>query len=182
MRKLTITFLTIVFCLNSNVVMSKTMDELVEVYLINQIDDHRGYCLDIKGYKSRANINRGMHAHTCYSYQGDIAVDQGFDRRKIMKNQFFLSGFNVCMEVSSIVTPGSLSLKNCNLGDAQKFVLMSDGRVSLISNKKLCLTVSQGDSRKGGGGSPVHLIRNLSFQFCSDKLINYQKWGIRSDQ
>ena len=88
MRKLTITFLTIVFCLNSNVVMSKTMDELVEVYLINQIDDHRGYCLDIKGYKSRANINRGMHAHTCYSYQGDIAVDQGFDRRKIMKNQF----------------------------------------------------------------------------------------------
>ncbi|MDC0196588.1 RICIN domain-containing protein [Gammaproteobacteria bacterium] len=158
------------------------MDELVEVYLINKVDDQRGYCIDIKGYKSKAKVNRGVHAHTCYSYQGEIAVDQGFDRKRIMKNQFFLSRFNVCMEVSSIVSPGSLSLKDCNLGDFQKFILMSDGRVSLISNKKLCLTAAQGESRKGGGGSPVHLIRNLSFQFCSDKLINYQKWGIRSDQ
>ena len=58
---------------------------------------------------------------------------------------------------------------------------MSNGSVSLIENKKLCLTVSQGESRKGRGGSPLHLIRNLSFQFCSDALIKYQKWGIRSN-
>jgi hypothetical protein len=44
------------------------------------------------------------------------------------------------------------------------------------------LTAFQGESRKGGGGLHVHPIRNLSFQFCSDKLINCQKWGISSDQ
>ena len=29
----------------------------------------------------------------------------------------------------------------------------------LIANRKLCLTVDQGQSKKGGGGSPVHLMR-----------------------
>jgi hypothetical protein len=32
-----------------NIVRSDTVGELVEVYLINQIDDQRGYCIDIKG-------------------------------------------------------------------------------------------------------------------------------------
>ena len=182
MKKLILIFFICSIFLLPNIAKSEIMDELVEVYLINKIDDQRGYCIDIKGYKLRAKVKRGIHAHTCYSYQGEIAVDQGFDRKRIMKNQFFLSKFNVCMEVSSIIAPGSLSLKDCNLGYFQKFILMSEGRVSPISNKELCLTVSQGESRNGGGGSPVHLIRNLSFQFCSDKLINYQKWGIRSNQ
>jgi len=86
------------------------------------------------------------------------------------------------MEASSIVASGRLFLKDCNLRDVQKFMLMNDGRIILVSNKKLCLTASQGESRKGGGGSPVHLIRNLLLQLCSDKLMNYQKWNIRSDQ
>ena len=42
---------------------------LVEIYAINQIDDKRGYCLDIKGHKLKAKIERGLQAHTCYSYQ-----------------------------------------------------------------------------------------------------------------
>lgn len=163
-----------------NFVRSDTAIELVEVYLINQLDDQRGYCVDIKGHKSRAKINRGIQAHTCYSYQGEISVDQGFSRKRIMKNEFILSSFNVCIEASSVVEVGILYLKDCDMGKAQKFILMSDGKISLTSNKKLCLTVSQEESRKGGGGAPLHLIRNLSLDFCSDKISNYQKWGLRS--
>ena len=40
---------------------------LVEIYSINQIDDYRGYCFDIKGHKSNAKIDKGLQAHTCYS-------------------------------------------------------------------------------------------------------------------
>ena len=50
--------------------------ELVEIHLIDLLDEDRGYCLDIKGFKSKAKIDRGLQAHTCYSYQGNIAVDQ----------------------------------------------------------------------------------------------------------
>ena len=32
---------------------------------------------------------------------------------------------------------------------------------------------------KGGGGSPVHLMRNLSMQICNNKDFAYQIWVIR---
>jgi hypothetical protein len=52
---------------------------IVEIYSLNQMDDNRGFCIDIRGHKSKAKVNRGLQAHTCYSYQGEVAVDQGFD-------------------------------------------------------------------------------------------------------
>ena len=51
-------------------------DDSVEIYLLNQLDDPRGFCIDIKGHKSKAQINKGLQAHTCYSYQGKISPDQ----------------------------------------------------------------------------------------------------------
>ena len=36
-------------------------------------------------YESRAKIERGLQAHTCYSYQGEIAIDQGLDANKLKK-------------------------------------------------------------------------------------------------
>jgi hypothetical protein len=38
--------------------------ELVEIHLIDLLDEDRGYCLDIKGFKSKAKIERGLQAHT----------------------------------------------------------------------------------------------------------------------
>jgi hypothetical protein len=41
------------------------------------------------------------------------------------------------------------------------------------------LTAS-GDYREGGGGSPVHLIRDLSLSACDVSFSKRQRWGIRS--
>ena len=54
-----------------------------------------------------------------------------------------------------------------------------DNTIRLKSNKTLCLTVSKENSRKGGGGSPLHLMRNVSMQKCNEKLSYYQSWGVR---
>ena len=51
---------------------------LAEIQLMNKLDDQRGYCIDIRGHKERAKVQRGLQAHTCYSYQGRIGVDQAF--------------------------------------------------------------------------------------------------------
>jgi hypothetical protein len=56
---------------------------IVEIYSLNGLDDNRGFCIDIRGHKSKAKVNRGLQAHTCYSYQGEVAVDQGFDSSKV---------------------------------------------------------------------------------------------------
>ena len=82
-------------------------DDNVEVYLLNQLDDPRGFCIDVRGHKYKAQVNKGLQAHTCYSYQGKISSDQGFNSLKLTKNQFILPSFNVCMEASSL-TPSTL--------------------------------------------------------------------------
>ena len=72
----------------------RVLGEQVEIYLIDPLDEDRGYCIDIKGHKSKAKIQRGLQAHTCYSYQGKIAVDQAFDSFLFGKNILYLSVFD----------------------------------------------------------------------------------------
>ena len=179
MKKLTLILLSGLLFLSPNVVLSETMGDAVEVYLLNQLDDYRGYCIDIKGYKSKAKTSKGLQAHTCYSYQGKIAIDQSFDALKLIKNKFFLPAFNVCMEAVSAGVAANIRLSQCRDRKFQEFELDEKGRIHLISNLKLCLTVAQGQSKKGGGGSPVHLKRNLTLEHCSETLNHFQIWGVR---
>ena len=151
----------------------------VEIYLLNQLDDPRGFCIDIKGHKLKAKINRGLQAHTCYSYQGEISPDQGFNSLKLTKNQFILPAFNVCMEASSLTPSANLILRKCDRNKLQDFEWSNKNKIHLIGNRKLCLTVDQEQSKKGGGGSPVHQMRNLSLELCSESLNPYQAWGVR---
>ena len=154
-------------------------DDSAEIYLLNQLDDPRGFCIDIKGHKFKAQINKGLQAHTCYSYQGEISPDQGFNSRKLTKNQFILTSFNVCMEASSLTPSAHLRLRKCNRNKLQNFEWSDKNKIHLISSRKLCLTVDQEQSKKGGGGSPVHLIRNLSLELCAESLNPYQTWSVR---
>ena len=173
MKKLLLSFY--LFFVLPNIVLG----EIVEIYSVNKMDDLRGYCIDIRGHKSKAKVNKGLQAHTCYSYQGEVAIDQGFDSVKLTKNQFYLPAVDVCMEANSNTASSSLRLRKCDGERLQQFDWDDDGTIHLIDNMKLCLTIAQGESRKGGGGSPVHLIRNLSLELCSDTLQPFQRWGTK---
>ena len=150
-----------------------------EIHSLNQLDEPRGYCIDIKGHKSKAKVDRGLQAHTCYSYQGNIAVDQGFDYVKLSRNEFYLPAFNVCMEAASFTSSSKLGLGDCKNENLQKFEWDEKDRIRLTDSHDLCITIAHGQSRNGGGGSPVHKIKNLSLEICSDQLEPYQIWGIR---
>ena len=153
--------------------------ELVEIHLIDLLDEDRGYCLDIKGFKSKAKIERGLQAHTCYSYQGNIAVDQAFDSFVFGKNRLYLPAFDVCVRAESMRLAGSLKLQECKEEKLQKFWWDDAGRIYLIENPSLCITAAPGEARQGGGGSPRHLMRNISIEKCSDLLKPFQQWGFR---
>ena len=178
MNKTIITFFTLLFCLTSFVGWSKSDIDLVEIKLLDNLDDKRGFCIDIKGHKFRAKIERGLQVHTCYSYQGEIAVDQGLDAVRLKKKQLFFPNFDVCVRPTSSKNSLTLNLTKC--GNTQEFVFSKDNTIRLKNNTNLCLTVSKENSRKGGGGSPVHLMRNVSMQICYYQLSIYQTWGIKS--
>ena len=173
MKKLLLTTLFVLFNAQANAA-------IVEIYSLDLMDDQRGFCIDIRGHKSKAKIDSGLQAHTCYSYQGSIAVDQGFDSIKMDKGQFYLPAFDVCMEATSNTTQAPLLLRKCQDKKLQKFKWGNNGRIYLVSNEKLCLTVAQGKSRQGGGGSPKHLIRNLLLELCDNTEIPSQMWSVRS--
>ena len=169
-----VSLLTII---SASVVWSNSNIYLVEIKLLNNLDDERGFCIDIKGHKSRAKVNRGLQAHTCYSYQGEIAIDQGLDANRLKQKELFFPNFDVCINPSSYNNPLQLNLTKCK--NTEKFIFYKDNTIRLKDNTNLCLTVAKDESRKGGGGSPVHLIRNLSMEICNKKDSVYQNWIIR---
>lgn len=174
--------LTIISCNSEsqqNDVQPTPIQETVEVYLLNNLNDSRGYCIDMMGYKTNADVNKSLQAHSCYSYQGGISVDQGFDKGKISLEEFYIPHFKVCMEAENIEESSGLALKTCDKNEKQKFILQSSGKINPESNLNLCLTVSS-SSREGGGGNPVHLIRDLSLQTCDESLSSFQNWGTRT--
>jgi hypothetical protein len=83
------------------------------------------------------------------------------------------------MEASSFIPSANLRLRKCDRNKLQNFEWSNKNKIYLIGNRKLCLTVDQGHSKKGGGGSPVHLMRNLSLELCSKLLNPYQVWSVR---
>ena len=153
--------------------------ETAEVYLLNNLNDSRGFCIDMTGYKTSADVNKALQTHSCYSYQGSISVDQGFDVSKISKGEFNLPFFNVCMEIESADSSSGLILSGCDKNPKQQFVFEDDGKIKPVDSRGLCLTASD-NYREGGGGSPVHLIRDLSLLPCGESFSTRQGWGLRS--
>ena len=153
--------------------------ELVEIQLIDKLDETRSYCIDIKGYKERAKVHRGLQAHTCYSYQGQIGVDQAFDKGLIQFGKFYMPAFEVCMEAKSNKQGAILTLKDCNNTAVQKFNFSLENQIKVSGKHDLCLAVESEKSKQGGGGTPPHLIRTLQLKSCSLTDLKYTAWKIK---
>jgi len=75
-------------------------------------------------YEVTKNVPRyieAFKAHTCYSYQGRLSVDQAFDEQLIGRGKFYLPAFDVCMEADGNVAGSLLNLEACNDTDEQRF-------------------------------------------------------------
>ena len=154
--------------------------ELVEIYLLDNLDDERGFCIDIKGYKSRAKIERGRQAHTCYSYQGQISVDQGFKKESITNSSFYIRGFSVCMKVKSVHFEHEVILSKCDNMNLDSFMFSENNEIHIKKDKSFCLTVVENSLRTGKGGSPIHKMRDIELLKCNKNINHLQKWGYRN--
>lgn len=153
---------------------------LVEVVLADRLDEPRGFCIDIVGSQQRAVPAQGLQAHSCYSYQGRIAVDQAFDADRMAAGQFQLPAFAVCLALPELRAEQRLLLQECDVSTSQRFDFAPDGLIVPRGAPELCLTVADSPSRRGGGGSPPHLIRKLSVEPCSPVRKAFQTWRTRS--
>ena len=153
--------------------------ETVEVYLLNNLNDSRGFCVDMTGYKTNADVKKALQAHSCYSYQGSVSVDQGFDVSKISNGEFKLPFFNVCMEVENVGSSSGLVLRECDKNPKQQFVFEDDGKIKQVNDLSLCLTTSADYGWYGGGYKPIYIVRDLFMSACNPAFSERQSWGLR---
>ena len=151
----------------------------VEVTLVERLDEPRGFCLDTLGFQHRARPEEGLQTHSCYSYQGQLAVDQAFDADSISGGAFRIISFDLCMTARALSTGSGFALESCDGSDSQRFELRADGRVASLANPAYCVTAGEGPSRHGGGGDPVHLIRDLTLETCDSSHSDRQLWRLR---
>ena len=152
----------------------------VEVAVKNQLDGNlNGYCLDIKGGGQNVDPSRGLQAHTCYSYRGNLGSDQAFDAEGIANGVFKITAFDVCATMASTAAGSEVSLAACDGGDAQQFDFADSGTISPSTAPGMCLTAGE-ETTMGRGGTSPHQIKTLTLQKCSDDQAAVQEWFTRT--
>jgi hypothetical protein len=97
------------------------------------------------------------------------------------KNEFRMSGFSdLCMTLYE-AKPGSfVSIETCDGRDTQGFTLEESGKIVADMNPDLCLTAGS-SVLPGGGGRPLHIMRDISFEECDGIASELQAWELRSE-
>lgn len=153
-------------------------EDLAEIRLGAALDEPRGYCVDMVGSQARAVANRPLQAHSCYAYQGGIAVDQGVSVAVAARGALRFPHFGVCLLGAGAQAGGPVTLAPCD-GDAAAMVAFDGPRITPAGQSGLCLTIAGGASRPGNGGTPIHLIRAVTWETCGDDFAERQSWALR---
>lgn len=155
-----------------------TIDGGVEITLQTDLDGIlNSYCLDIAGGNKNVDPAKGLQAHTCYSYRGDLGTDQIFDPAQFSSNVLYMPVYDVCATLSGLSAGSSIGLAACEDGELQAIVFSGTGTISPLAAPEMCFTAAT-DTRFGRGSQ--HQIKNLSLEACSDDLSEYQLWRTRA--
>jgi len=172
----------VVLCFSLLFTSAALADRAVEVVLIEALpDEARGWCIDAAGHQQNAIMAGGVHGHTCYSYEGRIAVDQGFSAEGIEEGYFRLVEFDHCMSMSINESGSWIALTPCDGRIEQQFEMTDDGLVISKAAPELCITLGL-DMVFGGGGDPIHKIRTATLDTCSEDKAIYQRWRYRDNK
>ncbi|NND43388.1 MAG: hypothetical protein HKO04_15070 [Silicimonas sp.] len=153
--------------------------ETVEVNLVDLLDNTQdGYCIDISGGQgAQADPADGLQGHTCYSPQGEIFVDQGFDSDQFADGLFYMPEFDVCMQASTTEAGAALELAACDGSDAQSFAFTDGGTITPASAEDMCVTLAE-DTRTGR--SDTNQIKEMTLETCDDAQAASQTWSFRT--
>jgi hypothetical protein len=155
----------------------------VEVKLIAAFEEDRGWCLDLRGGQPNAQPIGGLHGHTCYTYQGNgPSRDQGFVLERIHEiSEFRMVEFNdKCMTLYEPEAGSFISMENCDGRAAQQIEIDESGQIRPTHKPELCLTIGE-TVLPGGGGRPLHIMRDVTFEDCNSDIGERQRWELRNE-
>jgi len=155
----------------------------VEVKLKAPIDEDRGWCLDLRGGQNNGAPIGGVHGHTCYTYIGKGPTkDQAFMMENIKdQNEFRMVAFNdKCMTLFEPNEGSFVSIETCDGRETQDIAMNDSGQIIPEMTPELCLTAGS-VVLPGGGGNPIHIMRDISFEACYSAINERQLWEVRAE-
>ena len=155
----------------------------VEVKLIAAIEENRGWCLDVRGPPGRTAPIGGLRSETCKTYTNTWPTeDQAFDKENISQNNEFrmIEYPDKCITLYEPVAGSFVSLETCDGRSAQSMTFDDAGHIISDVMPELCMTI--GDRvLPGGGGRPLHIMRDVTFEKCDTKIDIRQTWELRAE-
>jgi len=154
----------------------------VEVKLVAAFEEDRGYCLDVRGAPGKTAPIGGLRTESCKMYSlREPGEDQAFDMENIHENnEFRMSKFgDKCLTLYKPARGSFVSLETCDGRTAQSIKLNANGQISPEIMPELCLTIGA-VTLPGGGGKPLHIWRNVTFEDCDTSIHDRQSWELRA--
>lgn len=155
----------------------------VEIKLIAAIQEARGWCLDVRGAPGKTEPIGGLRSETCKMYSDNKPTeDQAFYMEDIQKNnQFRMVDFSdKCITLYEPAAGSFVSLETCDGRAAQAIKFHDTGHIIPEMMPELCLTISD-LVMPGGGGRPLHLMRDVTFEQCDPAIDIRQTWEMRTE-
>jgi len=150
-----------------------------EIALVATLDEPRGYCVDMTGSKQSAQTSSPLQTHTCYDYEGSIAVDQGVTTKGVAKGSLRFPSFLVCVVGTGVKAGSNVTLTPCGASGLKAITMNKSGQIKPVASGSLCLTAGT-NTVEGGGGNPVHLKRGLTWETCNASAATLQQWKLKS--
>jgi len=158
-------------------------DDGILLRLQDNLDEPRGICIDIKGYRDSIDLHVPVQAHTCkpdplHREDGMFIVEQTGTTR------FRNPSYDVCLDVLSAEERGSIFVRKCSEAESQQFTITELGEIRPVPNPGTCVTVSPSQSHPAVlAGTEIKpgvsfVARAMSLATC--KYVNkiYKTWAL----
>ncbi len=139
-----------------------------------ELEDPRGYCLDIPGFGARMQIDAPITTHTCkYSLPG-FDVDEIFEHAD---GKLRLVNYDRCLSAASMEA-GNAVVNSIDCGDAHPWEVHADGRVTPAADSRQCLTLAAERVfvNTSIGTVPPYSSRAITLERCTANASYRQRW------
>lgn len=151
--------------------------------LHDDLDESRGMCFDIAGFRENINLDVPMQAHTCKP-NPNAREDEVFAMDYPGTGNIHNAAYDVCVDVVAVVERGSVFVRPCSDSETQKFVLAENGELRPAGNEDLCVAASPTPShpavRAGRTPEPgvTFVARAMSLAPCDETPDELKLWHV----
>lgn len=149
--------------------------------LKDNLDESRGICVDIAGFRANIDVKVPVQAHTC-KQNPNAREDEVFTMNHPSKGNIYSPEYDVCVDVIAIVDRGSVFVRPCSDAESQKFVLADNGELRAAADESLCVAASPTPSHPAVrlGRTPesgvTNVARVMSLAPCDEVAEELKLW------